>query len=93
MGHLNMTNGHSKTQNLVIKESKHLIEITTKKHFSMLKFLYINFQCREHTNNKKRIQNIEVYNLSPEPYFYIEFYQDFTISRGAKNVLRYLPTP
>ena len=26
-------------------------------------------------------------------YFYIEFYQDFTISRGAKNVLRYLTTP
>ena len=26
-------------------------------------------------------------------YFYIEFYQDFTISRGAKNVVRYLPTP
>ena len=50
-------------------------------------------RCKEHTNNQNRILNIGIYKLSPEPYmyFYIEFYQDFTISRGVKNVLRYLP--
>ena len=53
--------------------------------------MYINFRCREHTNNKKRIQNIEIYKLSPEPYFYIEFYQDFIPHRAQRNSVLQLP--
>jgi len=50
-----MTNGDSKTQNLAIKESKHLVEITTKKAalFNNVKITLIG-RCNEHTNNKKK---------------------------------------
>ena len=93
MGHLNMTNGHSKTQNLVIKESKHLIDRNYNQKAPFNVKITLIFGTENTQTTKKRKQNIEIYKLSPEPYFYIEFYQDFTISRGAKNVLRYLPTP